>query len=896
MSSQWRQVSNGNWEVTRSNPPSELLNDPITATSSNPDERTSSPSMTERTNDFSNAAQMETEPIPSDGPIDESDDMLYRSSPPRQSLKKTGIAETTSEAVSNGDETNYISSDLSDLSDMEDPDFKPPESDYGEQDTDTTYGEGTAQRRSKKRTANKGAPSKKAPRKAAEKSIATAKSSLPATSVAPGGSGHFAAAKGNPRKTNVTSRAVPKAGNEAISAVNVKGKSLANAGKIIPDSQPLDAEKQTKSSQSASRLAKQSFFSQREDGPSTQAAEEPNDDAKSQLHTEAKTDKKQSSISPNSKKKREHQDVLHRKSARLLKSNHAKDHNPISSGHGANRIPKRASNEEVQDKIAKELHTDVPNTVEEYEPETAATPEQDIQQIEETPLPESIYSERSEPNVQNVAEERLVASAPVVGVSEDVEKRARKRPQLVEKGRGLGKPNQSSQRVSIPKATARAAGATTQGHSNNRREHFAKKLLNQDEVVGNAGNKTENSIANKLYSPPSAQAPSSSGPPAPTTNTGMSKDGSDTDVGLVLVQEQIPAHEVRGHHRHDTSPAQLTRPLMDNDLRSPLDAFGVSTRNVAPPHHEEQQRNPDKNQGYSVRNPLRNSSDRETGLLQTAMPSSTNSELPHARSPKKPGVTKSKEKHLSILNRISRMMTIPSMDGGLAGEPAESVPEAVHVQQKSVEFAQRVMQEQAALQRDEIERQVPVETEEHQGGSQPSWSQLAGSMKHRNDPKPASSRDAKVIDSSGGYSFKGNGPSSHAKPGLAYEAKWKDAVNEASSGVADVLHMISTNLLEHLRTREQNVFAIVHEYKRNGTKISQNLVTHQQGELVDASKKVKQKCSELEAFYGKLSVRTQDFRAKCMSKQRNQAYAEWQRQTAKVKGAIRAAREAAIMG
>lgn len=78
-------------------------------------------------------------------------------------------------------------------------------------------------------------------------------------------------------------------------------------------------------------------------------------------------------------------------------------------------------------------------------------------------------------------------------------------------------------------------------------------------------------------------------------------------------------------------------------------------------------------------------------------------------------------------------------------------------------------------------------------------------------------------------------------------------------------------------------------------KISKRLTKRQTAEWLEASTTTRDKLLELTSLYGELSTQTHDFHSKCLTKHRNQAYVEWQRQTAKVKNALRVAKEEAAL-
>ncbi|KAI1466708.1 uncharacterized protein F4812DRAFT_460271 [Daldinia caldariorum] len=217
---------------------------------------------------------------------------------------------------------------------------------------------------------------------------------------------------------------------------------------------------------------------------------------------------------------------------------------------------------------------------------------------------------------------------------------------------------------------------------------------------------------------------------------------------------------------------------------------------------------------------------------------------------------------------------------------------------KSVDFASRVAQ---GYEREEphrnVERRAVDRKTNHQPAKQLSWARPKVTM----DPRDGLKRPfPEPIGSMGVYD--GKGPRAHSKQhnnptlGSKNETRWKKAVEDASDSVIDTLHFISMSLLEHLRTREQKIFTIVNEYKRNGTRVTENIAKHQAEEWHNISAMAEKRCLEFATLYEALSEKTEDFRSRCMSKHRSQAYAEWQQQTARVKNAIRIAREETISG
>lgn len=826
--------------MTQSNPPSELLNDPIASSSSNPDERTSSPATTERSQDFSHAAQMETEPIPPDHLLDDKEDTFMISSS-RQSVNETSIMESTAEAVSNREETDHGP-------DPDDPDFEVPGSDKEEQDTDdTAYKPVTIQHRGKKKAA-----SRKAPKKAAEKSRTVAKTVS--------------------RTTPVTLRSSKRA-------------TAKDDNKIVPDSQSLVHEIQTKPRQVNSRLPKKSFYSQPEDRSSKRAAQQSSNNAKSQPGTGAKKDNKQNpgsqghvrpaspvetfdyindeddpwyppdppgkqehdlqpevkvtgqpshdapdtAINPNSKKKRERspeqaeakprntkksttrsskqnppknlpkntakkhpkktnkgipssesvpKDVQRRTSPRSSESSQPKGKQSVLPEHGASRIPKAADTlpriEEDEGESA--THGSVYIDFTEGTVPESAVSEEDVQQMEVTiavPPPKSVSPELSKPSVQEVPKEQS---------------------QPVDEARGgPSKPSQSHKRIDVSED---ASGDTSiQSHPNGRQGYSTESLPNRKEDIKNVKGKAKDSTIEQFHSSSSSQNASSSRIKAHTSNSQKSKNSSEINAnqpqgGPTAVPEQMSANKAGITQHHDVSLAPITRRSMVSDSGSPLKPPNMPAGNITEgvhDLHEGQYLHAEKHQGLFAHNPPQASSDMDTSLLRTVISSSTGSEQSHAHGTMRSGVPKSRENHGSVPNRTSRMIVSPSTNDDLVGHANDFVFQAPQLHPRSVDFARKVVQEQNKVEHDEVNRQEQMESKEYQLANKSSWPQPKGAMKRRNDPIPAPLRDAELIDLSGGH-----GRFRKPNSGPTYEVKWKDAVNAASGGVVDALHLIST--------------------------------------------------------------------------------------------------------
>ncbi|KAI0141108.1 hypothetical protein F4776DRAFT_549357 [Hypoxylon sp. NC0597] len=295
--------------------------------------------------------------------------------------------------------------------------------------------------------------------------------------------------------------------------------------------------------------------------------------------------------------------------------------------------------------------------------------------------------------------------------------------------------------------------------------------------------------------------------------------------------------------------------------------------------------------------PLQMTSDSEPQLARTDISLPTD----HVPRPQagmgRPKTLENLENHQPLSNPVSRIVLSPSSSSGHPAERSNDlVAQAPRLNPKSIDFASRIAWQQKDMKYNQ-DNQALNGREDYKSSKRPSWPQFNISSKPQNDPKLLPPKAGKLGHILGEQSLRGHESRSSnptSKPG--YETKWQEAVDAASGGVVDTLHFISTNLLEHLRTREQSVFAVVNEYKRNGTKVCEKLAKRQASEWFSTSTTVEKKYLELATLYEGVSRKTQDFRAKCLSKHRNQAYTEWQRQTTRIKGAIRKAKEEALLG
>lgn len=267
MSCQWRPRSAGSWEMTQSNPPSELPSDPITSGSSNPDERSSSPAtQSEKSQSFravseaqvgdslfSQAAQQETEPIPRDiaSPIiipdtesDTNNHTTMKSTNPKPQKPRSKKANA---GGLNQDDDEY------------------KESDGSGQDSDSSYVEETSQSRNKKK-----APSKSTRGKAASKPRLETEGDIQNASKATKGPKQVAQKSQPPKpKKDAVTKTTSKRPQQA-------NKKLGQPDDAIPNSQPVDAMKQAKPVLPMVRVPKKTFYTKLEDGETTQATQATN--------------------------------------------------------------------------------------------------------------------------------------------------------------------------------------------------------------------------------------------------------------------------------------------------------------------------------------------------------------------------------------------------------------------------------------------------------------------------------------------------------------------------------------------------------------------------------------------------------------------------------------------
>ncbi|KAI0383975.1 hypothetical protein F5Y04DRAFT_25354 [Hypomontagnella monticulosa] len=370
------------------------------------------------------------------------------------------------------------------------------------------------------------------------------------------------------------------------------------------------------------------------------------------------------------------------------------------------------------------------------------------------------------------------------------------------------------------------------------------------------------------------------------------------------------------YQKIDTSPVEIIQYSKVGESRSPLAPLNTTTRNMAhfgrnpvkqtqqPSSREERFRvleEPRGSTGHDMEglpwNPQVASGFGLHSAQQEILPP-VDRVQPQTHIMTNPKISENLENRRPTSNHVVQSVMSPSTNIGYSPRDRQDfVPPVPKLNPKSVDFARRVAQGQKQIGlSEEIGQEIPVSEESYHSIKRLSRPQYQVPVKRRDEYELQRSETDKVAYFNRGRSSKEYSQRSIPSSRPRQDIKWQDAVEAASTGVVDALHLISMNILGHLRTREQSVFAIIQEYKRNGTRISARLAKRQAEEWLNVSAASGQKCSELATMYGELSKEAQQFRAKCLSKHREQAYTEWQRQTARVKAALRTARQDAELG
>ncbi|KAI1107567.1 hypothetical protein F4804DRAFT_351440 [Jackrogersella minutella] len=992
MSCQWRHKSHDNWELTQSNPPSELPNDPIVSTSSNPDERSSSPTAQSehQINDslFSNAAQAETEPIPRDGIIPRLEDMLIHSQDfPAHSSLASDIDDHIASLNPSQEIMEHHRPEPRGVrrkkdagaakSDGDDSEFELPES--GSQDSDDSYVEET-HRRGKRKVASNPVRGK-----------ATARN----TSVAKG-SKKAATKKAQPQKsakTTSTASKGPKKGINAAGAHNSTTKasvgSLVVAARIsrhaqngneektferpenvIPNSQP-PAKKQERQKETTTRFPKKSFYNEPEHGQATKAVKDANNKAKPRLNAGPMAGNKQTSskqndeppfspirisdddeedvwynsvspekqernlskaqaknhISPpisdagvtsNVKKKRspaqsepktgttkkstlrtygqkpaqkldkseyflesKEQEAQHERQSRPAESNQPTGHDTDHSDQSENLLlneadtwthPGEGNNESIKQKPVQ------PKIMEQPAPEARPSDRYPRSTIDLAPVPSQKHElpKALDADAQAIPRKQLHISTPINNTNGHPKQTA----PLLEVHEGSGG-REESRRSDSRHLNVTDSSRDTYDAPDNRLASSIQKASDQTQGSRKEERKTKASPTKKAHIPHPAPDMNSNQRQLHTGDEEKGKSNTDTPISQpqkfpVSAEAYEPfLMEANNNQQLDGTPRHIT-------MRS---RFKLTERPQAQLDHDEPRS-------------LHTTSDFEPRLFQADIPPLNRRVQAQAPDIVRLETLDNLESYRTKSNRMSRIALSPSSSAKHSAKHTKEIAsEAPQIHPKSIDFACRVAQRQRESAYDQEVTEETHGRDKYQPPKRLSWLQPRATNQPRDDPTSLPFKTNKLGDFFNGQPSRVH-ESRPVKPAPKpeYEMKWQDAVEAASGGVVDILHSISTNILEHLRTREENILAVVHEYKRNGTKISERLTKRQTGELVKASTAINQKYLELANLYGDLSKETQDFRAKCLSEHRNQAYAEWQRQTARVKDAIRTAREEAMLG
>ncbi|KAI1459118.1 hypothetical protein F4805DRAFT_422671 [Annulohypoxylon moriforme] len=1006
MSCQWRMKSHESWEMTQSNPPSELPNDPITSTSSNPDERSSSPlTQSEKSRNvrarsgtqigdslFSQAAQQETEPIPRDIGMPNPEDMLIIPDSPSHISLKSDIDEHMSSLRSGQPRVSKQSKPHPKAprrkekanaaeSDPDDDDFAIPEG--GEGDSDSSYVGETPKK--------KKAPNKSARGKAAIKSRTMTKNNMKTTSTAAKRPKQDTAQKSQPQKKDTITKTAPKRRDPVIKKSN-------QPKKVIPNSQPVRTENEEKKVQPVVRVPKKSFFAELKDDESTQPTQamatkskpelncgtviDKNQNSKSQSHVppnpptrkdddswyqlgspekedsnplpQIQTEKHVSqgasgtTVGPNSKKKRSsvhseskqgntkknatrtygHKTVRHLGDSEYFHEREGEEtrdqamRGSSETNYSLNNDMDGIPDSPVNDSVAvKEERNEcikhkraLPIILEEPAPDVTATAQVSMPDMGVNPT-ESIPLNSPKAEARVVPEKQLRQLVPAPSKANKHTKEGKPQalfePASPSEPRGIVK-----NRAVQSEVTGDSLGKVQANGLDDRPNPPVQEALSQIEII-----KEDKIMLNAGWNGPKRS-------PSPSVRTGFNpqrirqgdgQEGSNkVDAYVDRSQEDpIPTKERQFNleelgirrQRHAT-PVMVDTHSMVSELGSPLTpqkptvARGATSKHN--PLQELQQRinyekqfkplgTPQIPVNHDMSWPSHTSqitSDFEPRLVKPDAPLRSTNENPQASKIVKQKILD----HLEYHQSMPRVLSPSSSAKGPTKRQEDDVPQAPRLDPKSIDFARRVAQEQK-------DRDLnPIDDREYQKGDhRPAKQASQLQSKSEKQPRDATRPLLSKTDNLGSFfgekypkGYKHNPDNQVLKP--EYETKWKDAVDAASEGVVDTLHFITTSLLEHLRTRDESIIAVVKEYKRNGVKISERLAKRQIEEWHLASATAEQKHLELEKFYGDLSRKTQEFRTKCLTKRRCQAYAEWQRQAARVKSAVRAAKEGAIWG
>ncbi|KAI0135386.1 hypothetical protein F4814DRAFT_444207 [Daldinia grandis] len=570
----------------------------------------------------------------------------------------------------------------------------------------------------------------------------------------------------------------------------------------------------------------------------------------------------------------------------------------------------------------------VPMRILEKPPAEAATAKRDSGPGEDTdiaPIRRHAPAESQAANTRGAYENELATSTSVANATkDDVEQTAPRSPAIHKEPEYLVELHDNQDYH-----PGMRCGSPKQGLSDNYLGNIKSSAKQKVSVYNESSEETESKITQKISPVQRVKAllpvKSADHGPGEAQIRDAQKGLGDLNIHInqarktsIPVNSQKPLHiEAEDHKRFGINLAETTKRSNITKSDSSLEPSGIMLGNEVvfgrnslrelqqPAEYKEKFRFSDEYQAWfnhKMSWPQQTPLNFEPQLHQASVLSSADRLQPRVDGSTRPTTLKDIENHQHVSNPKSRMI-LPSSpsERPLVRNTNDLMPQTPQLHPKSVEFASRIAQgyEQA-----DFHQEADLEVFNERASYEPakkqlSWFQPKVTTKPRIDSKHLPPEPDDLIAS---HNEKGSGYSRYSKqqskPILKprYEEKWQKAVEAASGGVVDTLHFISTSLLEHLRTREESVFAIVHEYRRNGTKVSEKLFKRQAEECRIASTAVEQKCLEITTLYETLSKETQGFRAKYSSKRRDQAYVEWQQQTARTRDAIRKARDEATLG
>ncbi|KAL7629475.1 hypothetical protein AAE478_000995 [Parahypoxylon ruwenzoriense] len=541
--------------------------------------------------------------------------------------------------------------------------------------------------------------------------------------------------------------------------------------------------------------------------------------------------------------------------------------------------------------------------------------DQDLRPSEKTPelLHKHMFPGNLETSVQ-FSDEPSPSSSSVVEITKHKTKQTTPQPLVVRKStNGLEEPRKNhNQQAGVTRSYTEQN--PVKDWPDDLQPHAFKDAPKQVGSLKQAKGKERVSSAEQVHSLLPTQCKLSSQREAPENSPSKSSNGvyicvdQQNNVYIPDEERQYISKKAQYRMRRVTTPPQKTRRSMVSESGSPLrrrrkgTAANIATASERNPLYEIQrpasreerfklQAKPQALFSHNLSWPPQMSSESGSRFSQEGDPFYISRVHTQARGIERTKILEEPEHYQRAPNTLSRVALSPSLNKGRLVKNPKDV--ASQLNPKSVDFARRIFQgqKQTGYYRDS-ERGKFDERRDCKQVMQPWWPEQKVPTKPRNEPEPVLSKAVRSVDFLGGQTAR-ECDSRPKKVALkhSYETRWQDAVDAACGGMVDTLHLISTSLLEHLRTREEKVFAIVHEYKRNGTRITDKLAECQAKELLNASTTMKHKCLELATVYRELSGKTQAFRTEYLSKHRNEGYKEWQRQVAGIRGAIHKARE-----